>query len=158
MQLRFQQVSNCTSAKMLKKATSMPSFTDTNHSSSNSIEPSDEEYRKLAIRWILSFTRKIGKDTQYLAISYLCQLNTKPFCLNEDNYERIAITVLLIAAKMNEIYPPKITTLTSHAKRIISKEEVILTEGRIVAALNYEIAKENTVYSRISKIMPLTNM
>jgi hypothetical protein len=101
MQLRFQQVTNSTSHKMLKKATSMPSFTDTNNSSSNSIEPTDEEYRKLAIKWILSFTRKTGKDTQYLAISYLCQLNTKPFFLNEDNYEKIAITVLLIAAKMN---------------------------------------------------------
>lgn len=101
MQLRFQQVTNSTSHKMLKKATSMPSFTDTNNSSSNSIEPTDEEYRKLAIKWILSFTRKTGKDTQYLAISYLCQLNIKPFFLNEDNYEKIAITVLLIAAKMN---------------------------------------------------------
>ena len=101
MQVRFQQMNNYASSKMLKKATSMPSFTDTNNSSSNSLEPTDEEYRKLAIRLILSLTRKIGKDTHYLAISYLCQLNHKPFFQNEDNYEKIAITVVLIAAKMN---------------------------------------------------------
>ena len=30
-------------------------------------------------------------------------------------------------------------------------------ESKIVAALNYDIARENTVYSRISKILPISN-
>jgi hypothetical protein len=47
--------------------------------------------------------------------------------------------------------------LVAQAKRIISKEEVILMESKIVAALNYEIARENTVYSRIAKMLPASN-
>lgn len=71
---------------MLKKHTSMPSFKDTNYSpstSSNSIDSLNDYYRKYAIRWILSYNKKVTRDTQYLAVSYLNRLNKKSIYLSE---------------------------------------------------------------------------
>ena len=42
MQLKFQETNLLGSTKLLQKCTSMPSFTDTNHSSNNSIDSLDD--------------------------------------------------------------------------------------------------------------------
>jgi hypothetical protein len=125
MQMKLSHSNQMGSAKILQKATSLPSFTDTTNSSSNSIESIDDEYRKLAIKWILSYNKKVTKDTQYLAIAYLTKLAPKAIYVTEENYEQVAITTLLIASKMNEIYPPKITSMIARCKRSISKDEII---------------------------------
>jgi hypothetical protein len=139
--------------KMLHKSTSMPSFTETSSSSSNSIDPNDDHLRKQAIKLILSYNKKVSKETQYLAISYLNELALKSTYLTEESCEKIAVTLLLLASKMNEIYPPKITSLIARCQRIISKEEIIDCEAQIAATLNYEIALENTPYTLMCKIL-----
>lgn len=101
MQPKFQNLTNYSSAKLLQKCTSMPSFSDTTGSSSNSIDSIDEEYRKLSIKWILNFHKKVSKDTQYLAVAILLKLIKKNIVLNEDNYEQLAVATLLLASKMN---------------------------------------------------------
>lgn len=86
MKLNSQETNQPTSAKLLHKCTSTPSITDTNHSSSNTlrtIDCMDEEYRKYAIKWILSYNKKVTRDTQYLAISYLNRLNPQALAINE---------------------------------------------------------------------------
>ncbi len=109
------------------------------------------------MRWVLSYCRKVGKDTQYLAISYLNGLQTKGITLTLDNYQAIAAATLLIASKMNEIYPPKITALLSRCKDSVSKEEIIAIEARIVAAFDYDIAFPTTTYTLISSILGQLN-
>ena len=101
MQQKFQNVTHYSSAKLLQKCTSLPSFSETTGSSSNSIESVDEEYRKTSIKWILNFHKKISKDTQYLAIAILLKLTHKNFILNDDNHEPVAVASLLLASKMN---------------------------------------------------------
>ena len=89
MQLKFQELNQVSSAKLLQKCTSMPSFTDTNQSSStssNSIDSLDDEYRKYAIKWILSYNKKVTRETQYLAIYYINRLNRKSIYITEENY------------------------------------------------------------------------
>lgn len=140
MQMKLTQLTHSNqlgSAKILQKATSLPSFTDTTNSSSNSIDSTDDEYRKLAFKWILSYNKKVTKDTQYLAIAYLIKLGLKAIYITEDNYEQIAITTLLMASKMNEIYPPKISSMIARCKKCITKEEIIEMECKIVTAFNY---------------------
>jgi hypothetical protein len=83
MQVKFQESNGLGSARQLQKSTSMPSFTDTNHSSTNSIDSLDDEYRKYAIRWILGYNKKVSRDTQYLAISYLNRLHRRSFLLTD---------------------------------------------------------------------------
>jgi len=45
--------------------------------------------------------------------------------LNESNYEKIAAALLLLSAKMNEIYPPKISSLINKCSKPITKDELI---------------------------------
>ena len=53
----------------------------------------------------------ISKSSLYLAVSYLGKLVKLGFTLNEDNYWKVAACLVLISAKMNEIYPPKMSSL-----------------------------------------------
>lgn len=86
MQLKNYQPNTYSSSKLLQKCTSMPSFTDTTNSSNSSIESNEDEYRKSAIKWILNYSKKIAKDTHYLAITYLNKLVRKYVYLSEENY------------------------------------------------------------------------
>lgn len=65
----------------------------------------------------------------------------------------MGVTLLLIASKMNEIYPPKIASMIARCQRMIKKEEIIEMEGKIIAALDYNTALEETPYTLISKIL-----
>lgn len=68
----------------------------------------------------------------------------------------MGVTLLLIASKMNEIYPPKIASMIARCQRMINKEEIIEMEGRIIAALEYNTALEDTPYTLISRILGKT--
>lgn len=153
MQLKYQQNSHYSSAKMLQKGTSMPSFSDTTSSSNHSIDSSEEELRKSAGRWILSYHKKVTRDTQYLAVSYLQRLAHHSLFLTEENYEHVALAVLLIAAKMNEIYPPKITSMITKCRRSISKEDIIALEGSILQVMEFDVALESTPYTYLHSIL-----
>lgn len=152
MQLKFHQSPHYSSLKLLQKSTSLPSFTDTTNSSSGSIEPTDEEHRKSAVKWILAYSRKVARDTQYLAVAYLHRLPAN-FTFTEENHERLAATLLLLASKINEVYPPKISSLLARCQRSTSKEELIELEARVVAALDYQLALEHTPYSQVSQVL-----
>lgn len=86
MQLKFYQSTHYSSLKTLQKSTSMPSFTETSASSSDSLESNDDHYRQLTIKWILSYNKKVTKDTQYLAIAYLNHLQSRAIHLTSENY------------------------------------------------------------------------
>jgi hypothetical protein len=152
MQLKFHQSPHYSSLKMLQKSTSMPSFTDTTNSSSASIDATDEEHRKMAVKWILAYSKKVARDTQYLAVAYLHRL-PPAIVFTEDNYERLAATLILVASKINEVYPPKISSLIARCQHITSKEELVELEGRVVAALDYDLALGHTPYSLLVQVL-----
>jgi hypothetical protein len=102
---------------------------------------------------VLGYSRKVSRDTQYLAIAYLGGLQGRGVTLTHDNYEAIAVATLLIASKMNEIYPPKISSMIARCRRPPSREEVIVLEARIVAAFDYEVAIPSTAYTRTAQIL-----
>ena len=60
---------------------------------------------------------------------------------------------MLIASKMNEIYPPKISQMIAKCKRFIHKDEVVEIEGSILAALNFDVAIDSTIYTQIHRIL-----
>lgn len=57
---------------------------------------------------------------------------------------------------MNEIYPPKIESMIARCQRMIKKEEIIEMEGKIIAALDYQTALEDTPYTLINKMLGKT--
>lgn len=54
---------------------------------------------------------------------------------------------------MNEIYPPKITSMTNKCKKNIPEEDVIAFEGVILSALDFEMAIDNNAYTHMHNIL-----
>ena len=129
----------------LHKTTSLPSFQlydQHAYSSNSSIESLEEGYWRSAAKWIIRLRRKVSvsRSTLYLAISYLWRLVRLGCVLNEDNYEKICATLVLISAKMNEIYPPKMSSLINRCTHRFSKEDMTLTESWILSYFNFDMS------------------
>lgn len=115
----------------------------------------EEGYWRSATKWILRLRKKINvsKGTIYLAISYMWRLIKIGCNLNEDNYEKIAATLVLMSAKMNEIYPPKMSTLIQKCSKPITKEELTIMEGWILSAFNFDMSFPDISYSYLAQYL-----
>ena len=116
----------------LHKTTSLPSFQMQEqqfYSSNSSIESQEESYWRNASKWIMRLRKKINvsKCTLYLAISYMWKLIRLGCIMNEDNYEKIAAALVLLSAKMNEIYPPKMSSLINRCTHRFTKDDLTHT-------------------------------
>lgn len=73
--------------------------------------------------------------------------------LNEDNYEKIVATLVLISAKMNEIYPPKMSSLIKLCSKSFTKEEMIAVEGWILSVFNFDMTFPEITYSVLAQTL-----
>lgn len=146
----------------LHKTSSLPTFqlSDQQYYSSNSsIESLEEGYWRSASKWIMRLRRKINvsKSTLYLAISYLWRMIKLGFVLNEDNYQKISATLVLLSSKMNEIYPPKMSSLISRCSHRFSKEEMTHTQNIILSFFNFDMSFSEISLSYLSQIIGENN-
>lgn len=140
----------------LHKSSSLTALQDQNYySSSSSIQPIEEGYWRSATKWILRLRKKINvsRGTIYLAISYLWRMIKLGCNLNEDNYEKIVATLVLISAKMNEIYPPKMSSLIKLCSKSFTKEEMIAVEGWILSVFNFDMTFPEITYSVLAQTL-----
>lgn len=86
----------------------------------------EHAYWRSSARWILKLRKRtsISKSTLYLAISYLARLVRLGCTLNESNYEKICAALVLMSAKMNEIYPPKMNALINRCSCPCTKDDL----------------------------------
>lgn len=122
----------CAQHTQMHKSASLPSFQlpdPSFYTSGSSIDSLDHAYWRISTKWIMRLRRKINvsKSTLYLAISYLWKLLKLGCILNEDNYEKVVASLVLLAAKMNEIYPPKMSSLINRCSQRFSKEDLAQT-------------------------------
>jgi len=54
---------------------------------------------------------------------------------------------------MNEIYPPKITTMISKCKGFITKDEIIVMEAYILNVFDFDISIDSTPYTHIVNVL-----
>jgi hypothetical protein len=73
--------------------------------------------------------------------------------LNESNYEKIAATLVLMSAKMNEIYPPKISVLIQRLTKPLTKDDMIAVEGWILELFNFDMSFGEISYSVLSRVL-----
>ena len=59
-------------------------------------------------------------------------MKEKSLFFNSENYEIYSVTILLIASKLNEIYPVEIASMLSKCSKNISKQQVISMEAQIL--------------------------
>ena len=147
-------------SNQLHKTASLPCFQDQNYySSSSSIQSIEEGYWRSATKWILRLRKKLNlsKGTLYLAISYMWRLVKLGCNLNEDNYQKIAATLVLMSAKMNEIYPPKMTVLIQRCTKMFTKEDMIAVEGWILSFFNFDMSFSEITYSYLAQFLGQDN-
>lgn len=77
--------------------------------------------------------------------------------LNDDNHEKIAATLVLMSAKMNEIYPPKMSALINKCSKIFTKDDMTATEGWILAAFNFDMSFTEISYSYLAQYLGKEN-
>lgn len=63
------------------------------------------------------------------------------------------MALLLIASKMNEIYPPKITAMLAKCKKVIAKEEIVALEAGLLAAFEFEVALDSNAFTIMHGIL-----
>lgn len=71
---------------------------------------------------------------------YSCKVN-----ISKSQYQLIAITSLLIAAKFHEIYPPKTQKLLHVCEYAFTTKQVVEKEGEILSVLDYKLSKPNSI-------------
>lgn len=91
------------------------------HTSTSSIESVDDESRKNAIKWLMEFDRKVTKDTNYLSVWYLEIALRNGLLINIANWQLCAAAIMMLASKMNEIYPPSVASVIKRCKHTIGK-------------------------------------
>lgn len=135
----------CAQHTQLHKTTSLPAFQlgdQQFHNSTSSIQSLSESYWRSATKWIMRLRKKINvsKSTLYLAVSYLWKLIRLGCALNEDNYEKISATLVLLSSKMNQIYPPKMSSLINRCTHRFSKEEMAQSESFVLSYFNFDMS------------------
>jgi hypothetical protein len=89
----------------------------------------------------------IAKDTLYLAISYLWRIVKLGFQLNAENYEKIAATLVLLSAKMNESTVPKMADLIYKCTKFCTKEDLLAMEQSILSVFGFDMSFSEITYS-----------
>jgi hypothetical protein len=125
--------------------------------SASSIDSIEEGSWRAATKWILRLRKRLNvqKSTLYLSISYLWRLVRQGCVLTEANYERIAATLVLMSAKMNEIYPPKMNTLIQKCSKPLTRDDLANTEAWVLGLLDYDMSFPEITFSIIALEMPI---
>lgn len=92
-----------------------------------------------------------------MAISYLHRVVRYGLKLAEENYEKVAVALILLSAKMNEIYPPKMSSLISKCAHQYTKDELAVMEGNILQYFGYDMCFSEITYSYLSQMLEHEN-
>lgn len=98
--------------------------------------------RAVLIEWIYEVSQalKLKLNTYFLAVSILDNFTVKNE-MSKKKFQKVGITALQIAAKMEEIYPPRPRHFVQLLSGVFNKEEIIQCECEIMKCLNYKIVK-----------------
>lgn len=81
---------------------------------------------------------KLHRETYYLALDYLDRYLSTNVSISKTKLQLIGITCLFIAAKVEEIYPPKLSEFAYVTDGACSEENILEYELVILCALNWK--------------------
>lgn len=106
------------------------------------IEP---QMRAILLDWLveISYAYRLHRETWYLALEYMDRfLTCSKQQMRVDRLQLIGMTSLFLAAKVEEIYPPKLKELASHMESYSSDNEDAISQFELfmLKTLNWEIS------------------
>lgn len=113
--------------------------------------------RAILLDWLIEVCEvyKLHRDTYYLAVDYLDRyLSNVDGTVQKNHLQLIGVTCLFIAAKVEEIYPPKISEFAYITDGACSEEDILRQELGILATLQWKM-NPTTVSAWISLYMQI---
>ncbi|CAB1321220.1 unnamed protein product [Coregonus sp. 'balchen'] len=103
--------------------------------------------RSILLDWLLEVSEvyTLHRETFYLAQDYFDRFMLIQEDIDKDRLQLIGITSLFIAAKIEEMYPPKLHELAYVTDGACMEEEILQMELVILKALNWSLCPETVV-------------
>ncbi|KAM6958795.1 G1/S-specific cyclin-E2-like [Aplochiton taeniatus] len=103
--------------------------------------------RSILLDWLLEVSEvyTLHRQTFYLAQDYFDRFMKTQKDIDKDRLQLIGITALFIAAKMEEIYPPKLSELAYVTDGACLETQILQMELVILTALDWELCPETAV-------------
>lgn len=98
--------------------------------------------RAILFDWLMEVcdVYKLRRVTYYLAIDYVDRYLSRVDELPKNQLQLLGITCLFIAAKVEEIYPPKLTELAYVTDGACTDQEMLLKEMAVLKVLNWDVS------------------
>lgn len=96
--------------------------------------------RAILLDWLCEVCEvyKLHRETYYLALDYLDRYLSTNISISKTFLQLIGITCLFIAAKVEEIYPPKLSEFAYVTDGACSEEDILKQELVILSALQWK--------------------
>jgi len=107
----------------------------------------NEKMRAVLVNWLLSVhsKTKLKPQTFFITVQLLDNYCTrKP--VDRKDFQKLGITCLFIAAKFEEIFPPKLSEIVKLCDGLYSAQEIVLMEAEILSTADFVISS-NTVFA-----------
>lgn len=97
--------------------------------------------RTILLDWLIEVCEvyRLHRDTYYLAQDFVDRYLTKSSDLPKSQLQLLGITALFLAAKMEEIYPPKLSEFAYVTDGACQESEILDKELSILTALNWDL-------------------
>lgn len=97
--------------------------------------------RAILLDWLMEVCEvyKLHRETYYLAVDYLDRYLTANVRLAKTRLQLIGITCLFTAAKVEEIYPPKIAEFAYVTDGACTEDDIVKQEMMLMLGLNWSI-------------------
>jgi len=97
--------------------------------------------RSILVDWLIEVAMEYGltSDTLYLTINYLDRYLSKR-TVSRGNLQLLGIVCMLIAAKIEEVFPPKVEDFAYIADNTYRKEEITRMEASVLNRLDFCLA------------------
>lgn len=98
--------------------------------------------RAILLDWLIEVCEvyKLHRETYYLALDYLDRYLSTNVRISKAHLQLIGITCLFIAAKVEEIYPQKLSEFAYVTDGACREEDILRQELIILTALNWQIS------------------
>ncbi|KAM4011808.1 G1/S-specific cyclin-E3-like [Anomaloglossus baeobatrachus] len=102
----------------------------------------DETMRPTLLEWLMEISEvhKLHRDTFYIAQDFLDRFMATQENVMKSKLQLIGITCLFIAAKIEEVYPPKLHDLAYFTDGACTEDEMLSMELIIMKALNWSLS------------------
>lgn len=99
-----------------------------------------EKFRAILIDWLVNVHLKFTllPETLYLTVNLIDRFLAKE-TLKKDQFQLLGVSAMLIAAKYEEIYAPEVRDFVYVSDKLITKEEILKMEYKILTVLNFDI-------------------